>query len=72
MDKAARDNHSNQCNPNNANYQGYNSAYQGTGTRADLNNHGNQMNPNNSAYSSSRGGHSGSSYSSSTRGFGKK
>lgn len=52
-------NHSNQCNPNNGNYQGYSSSYQGSGTRSDLNNHSNQMNSNNGAYYSSRGGNSG-------------
>lgn len=53
--QASSNNHSNQCNPNNSNYQGYSSSYGGNGTRADYNNHSNQMNPNNGAYSSSRG-----------------
>ena len=46
-DQAARDNRSDQLNPNNPNYQGGTTSYTGTGTRADLNNHGNQLNPNN-------------------------
>jgi hypothetical protein len=49
------DNHANQCNPNNENYQGYDSHYGGDGTQDDLDNHANQMNPNNDAYYSSRG-----------------
>ena len=48
--QANLDNHSNQCNPNNPRYQGYESTYSGTGTRPDLNNHGNQLNPNNPVY----------------------
>ena len=54
-------NHSNQCNPNNSNYQGHSSSYFGSGTRSDVNNHSNQMNPNSSTYSSSRGGNNYSS-----------
>ena len=53
-------NHTNQCNPNNSNYQGYTSSYTGSGTRSDVNNHSNQMNPNTSSYSASRGEKSGS------------
>ena len=48
--KADLDNHSNQCNPSNRNYQGYDSSYSGTGTKADLGNHSNQCNPNNPNY----------------------
>ena len=44
------DNHSNQCNPNHAEYNGYTSGYSGTGDQADLDNHANQMNPNNDLY----------------------
>ncbi len=54
-------NHANQCNPNNASYQGHTSSYSGSGTRSDLNNHSNQMNPTSSTYSSSRGGNNYSS-----------
>ena len=54
MDKDSADNHSNQFNPNNENYQGYDSSYQGSGTQADLDNHANQCNTNNEAYHSSR------------------
>ena len=43
-------NHSNQCNPNNRNYQGHDSSYTGTGTKPDLGNHSNQCNPNNPNY----------------------
>jgi hypothetical protein len=53
--QASNDNTSNQCNPNNANYQGHTSSYGGDGTQANADNHGNQMNPNNSAHASSRG-----------------
>ena len=42
MDKANRDHHANQCNPNNAAYQ------------AAADNHANQLNPNNSAYQGSK------------------
>jgi hypothetical protein len=49
-------NHSNQCNPNNSNYQGHSSSYQGSGSRSGYNNHSNQMNSNHSAYQASRGG----------------
>ena len=48
-------NHSNQCNPNNSNYQGHTSNYQGSGTKSGLNNHSNQMNSNNTAYQQYRG-----------------
>lgn len=54
MDKAGNDNRANQCNPNNDNFQGHDSAYQGTGTQADLDNHANQGNPNNAASQSSK------------------
>jgi hypothetical protein len=53
--QASNDNTSNQCNPNNANYQGHTSSYGGDGTQANADNHANQMNPNNSAHASSRG-----------------
>uniref|UniRef100_A0A915JTA4 Uncharacterized protein n=1 Tax=Romanomermis culicivorax TaxID=13658 RepID=A0A915JTA4_ROMCU len=57
---SANDNKSNQCNPNNANYQGHNSHYSGTGTKSDLNNHSNQMNPTHGQYGGgSKGGGSG-------------
>jgi len=49
-DKAANDNKSNQCNPNNSEYRGHESGYSGTGTKADLDNHSTQLNPNNSLY----------------------
>ncbi len=44
-DQADLDNHSNQCNPNNSEYQGHESGYGGDGTQADLDNHSNQCNP---------------------------
>lgn len=47
-------NHANQCNPNNARYNGYSKSYSGRGSKRDLNNHANQMNPNNAAYYKSR------------------
>ncbi len=56
QDKASKDNRSQQCNPNSDKYQGYSSAYSGTGTKADLDSHSQQMNPNHPTYSSSRGG----------------
>ncbi|PAA47450.1 hypothetical protein BOX15_Mlig011114g3 [Macrostomum lignano] len=49
-DKAASDNKSNQCNPNNERYAGHQPGYQGTGTKADLDNHATQLNPNNERY----------------------
>ncbi len=42
-------NHSNQCNPNNSNHQGYSGSYKGSTNQGSLNNHSNQMNPNNAA-----------------------
>ena len=50
MDKAAKDNRSDQCNPNNPKYEGHESKYSGTGDKADKDNHGNQLNPNNKEY----------------------
>lgn len=49
-------NRANQCNPNHTiSGPGRSSAYQGSGTPADLINHSNQMNPDNWRYWSSRG-----------------
>jgi len=45
-DKADLENHSNQCNPNNQNYQGHTPGYSGTGDKPDLDNHSDQLNPN--------------------------
>lgn len=45
--KAANDNKSEQCNPNNPKYEGHQTEYQGTGDKPDLDNHSDQMNPNN-------------------------
>ena len=53
--RADLDNHSNQCNPNNSEFRGYDKSYSGSGTKSDLDNHANQMNPNNKTYDSSRG-----------------
>ncbi|CAF0974184.1 unnamed protein product [Rotaria sordida] len=53
VDKAANDNKSNQCNPNNAESRGHESGYTGTGDKADLDNHANQLNSNNPNYQSS-------------------
>jgi hypothetical protein len=47
-EKDNRDNHGNQCNPNNSEYKGHVKEYAGEGTPADLDNHANQCNPNNS------------------------
>ena len=46
-DQAARDNRSDQLNPNNPKYQGGTTDYKGEGGKADLDNHANQLNPNN-------------------------
>ena len=48
--KAAADNHSDQCNPNNPKYQGHEKGYPGKGDKADLDHHSKQLNPNNSHY----------------------
>ena len=53
--KADKDNHANQCNPNNSEYRGYSKSYSGSGTKSDLDNHSNQMNSKSSAFHSSRG-----------------
>ncbi|CAI8012128.1 hypothetical protein GBAR_LOCUS7781 [Geodia barretti] len=45
-----KDNHADQCNPNNAQYAGHEKGYTGTGTKSDLDNHANQLNPNNPNY----------------------
>ena len=51
MDQSAKDNRTNQCNPNHEESgPGHTAGYQGTGTKADLNNHSNQLNPNNEEY----------------------
>ncbi len=55
-DKADRDHHGDQCNPNNPEYRGYKSGYQGDGTQADRDHHGDQLNPNNSKYQGRDGG----------------
>lgn len=52
--KADRDNHADQCNPNNPKYDGHTTGYGGSKTKADLDNHANQLNPNNPAYWKSR------------------
>lgn len=67
MDKAGRDNRSNQCNPNNDRYQNHVSSYNGPKDNAAIDNRSNQMNPNNAAYhgthASSSNHSSGSHYS---------
>ncbi|CAL7938642.1 unnamed protein product [Xylocopa violacea] len=51
MDKAARDNRSNQQNPNHEKSgPGRDSGYRGAGGKADLDNHSNQLNPNHPQY----------------------
>ena len=49
-DQAARDNRSDQLNPNNPKYQGGTTKYTGEGTKADLDNHGDQLNPTSDKY----------------------
>jgi len=46
--KADLDNHSNQCNPNNKEYKGYDSRFKGD--KAARDNHANQLNPNNDRF----------------------
>ena len=48
--QADKDNHADQCNPNNPKYAGHEKGYTGTGTKSDLDNHANQLNPNNPNY----------------------
>ena len=43
-EKAAKDNHANQCNPNHAEFRGHPQGYQGKGNKADLDNHARQLN----------------------------
>lgn len=50
IEKANNDNKSDQCNPNNSKYGGYDGGYKGDGTQAALNNHADQLNPNNKKY----------------------
>jgi len=47
LNSSANDNRSNQCNPNNSLWQGFEGGYHGKGDKADLDNHANQLNPNN-------------------------
>lgn len=48
--KAAKDNHANQCNPNHSEFNGHQPGYAGKGNKADLDNHARQLNPENSVY----------------------
>lgn len=51
MDKATRDNRTNQSNPTHSpTGPGHQAGYTGTGTKSDLDNHSKQMNPNNPNY----------------------
>ena len=49
-EKAARDNRSDQFNPNNPKHQGATTKYTGKGTKADLDNHAKQLNPTSDEY----------------------
>ena len=49
-EKAARDNRSDQFNPNNPKHQGATTKYTGEGTKADLDNHAKQLNPTSEEY----------------------
>ncbi|KYN01940.1 hypothetical protein ALC62_07243 [Cyphomyrmex costatus] len=51
MDSKARDNRTNQCNPNHKpTGPGHKAGYQGSGTKADLDNHSQQLDPKNPKY----------------------
>ena len=54
MDKAAKDNHANQINPNNSNFQQGKPAYTGDRGQSTLDNKANQGNPNHPNYSKGR------------------
>ena len=49
-EKAHKDNHANQCNPNNPEFRGHQQGYTGKGNKADLDNHARQLNPENSLH----------------------